>query len=416
MSNFSKTIAYFKRNGFSNTLFAVKERLDKKNCDTMQKQVRNYQFAEKMVADSELADSFFQKKYTFSILVPTYETKECYLREMMDSVLTQSYAEFELILADASHSTQVHEVVKTYDDPRIKYLSLEENRGISENTNEALKVATGDYVALLDHDDVLTRHALHSMMVVLQKAEYEMIYSDEDKCNENTTQFFDPHLKMDFNLDLLLSNNYICHFMAIKRELIQKLGFRKEYDGAQDYDLVLRVVANLLSFETKNLVEAGTSKIAHIEEVLYHWRCHMDSTAANPESKRYAYEAGKRALEDFLKSMKIQASVSHTGHLGFYKVTYEGDIFEQRPEVYAIGGRVMKKKLVIGGPTYKKQMLFNGLHQTYSGYMHRASLYLQVDSLDERCCIVRTGGVKDSKNGVNENMIYVYDPKMTTKI
>lgn len=167
---------------------------------------------------------------------------------------------------------------------------------------------------------------------------------------------------------------------------MKKLGFRREYDGAQDYDLVLRAAGELL------LREGGKDKIAHIPKVLYHWRCHESSTASNPESKRYAYEAGKRAVEDFLRTyMKLgkeQAQVSHTSHLGFYKVTYSPNVFQARPEVAAVCGRVIQKGKVTGGPAWHmeegKLPLFTGLKAAYGGYMHRAEMIIQVDEMPKQ--------------------------------
>lgn len=152
----------------------------------------------------------------FSILVPTYRTPENYLREMIDSVLAQTYGSFELILADASGDESVKQVVDTYEDKRIRYIRLAENKGISGNTNEALKHATGLYTGLLDHDDLLTPDALYENAMAIAEARSrgirpQLLYSDEDKCDENGENYFCPHKKEEFNLDLILSNNYICH-------------------------------------------------------------------------------------------------------------------------------------------------------------------------------------------------------------
>lgn len=244
-------------------------------------------------------------------------------------------------------------------------------------------MATGDYIGLLDHDDVLLSDALFHVRCKLEEGDYELLYSDEDKSDGEMAHFFEPHFKPDFNLDYLLSNNYICHFLVMKAELMKKLGFRREYDGAQDYDLVLRAVGELL------FREGGREKIAHIPKVLYHWRCHESSTASNPESKRYAYEAGKCAVEDFLRTyMKLgkeQAQVNHTSHLGFYKVTYHPAVFQVRPEVAAICGKVVEKGKVTVGPAWYmeqgKLSLFAGLKAAYGGYMHRAEMIMQVDEM-----------------------------------
>lgn len=425
MSNLSKTISYLKRNGIKNTCYEVAERLDKSHLEEIQKKAADYRgsryFCEEQVRlmyaagddlrhipPEKIPDKpEFQKDFVFSILVPAYETNPKHLKEMLDSVIAQSeFAKVELIVADAGKSAKVEQVVKAYRKrleevketlarvagakkkesrqyPVIKYIRLKENKGISENTNAALSLATGDYIGLLDHDDVLLSDALFHVRCKLEEGDYELLYSDEDKSDGEMAHFFEPHFKPDFNLDYLLSNNYICHFLVMKAELMKKLGFRREYDGAQDYDLVLRAAGELL------FKEGGKEKIAHIPKVLYHWRCHESSTASNPESKRYAYEAGKHAVEDFLRTyMKLgkeQAQVSHTAHLGFYKVTYHPDIFQARPRVAAICGRVIQKRKVTGGPAWYmeegKLPLFTGLKAGYGGYMHRAKMIMQVDEM-----------------------------------
>lgn len=430
MSNLSKTISYLKRNGLKNTCYEVCERLDRKHVEEIQKKAAAYKgsryfFDEKVKLMYAGGDELrhgriedippkpdFKKDYLFSILVPAYETNPKHLEEMMESVIAQSrFAKVELIIADAGTSLHVEHVVKEYEKrlklakeqlafiegekgkeeqfPRIKYIRLKENKGISENTNAALLLAEGDYIGLLDHDDTLSYDALFHVRQKLEEEEYELLYSDEDKGNGELTEFFQPHFKPDFNLDYLLSNNYICHFLVMKADLMKSLGFRREYDGAQDYDLVLRAAGELLRKKD------GREKIAHIPKVLYHWRCHESSTASNPESKRYAYEAGKRAVEDFLKTYmamgKSRVSVKHTSHLGFYKVSYRQSVFQARPEVAAVCGRVIRKGKVVDGPVWKlgtgELSLFTGLKASYGGYMHRAEMTMQVDSMPKEAVI-----------------------------
>lgn len=409
MGNVSKTMAYLKRNGIKNTCYEVRERLDKKHIEEIQKRVRTYRgsryYQEKTSKQQMLMltdGAFFRKDYLFSILVPAYETNRRYLREMIDSVIAQSaFARVELIVADASQSNQVGDVVKEYMrhlqeensakkaeeqyETVIKYIRLKENGGISENTNEALRVAEGDYIGLLDHDDTLAYDALFHVRKKLEESDYAFLYSDEDKGDEDLSHFFEPNVKPDFNFDYLLTNNYICHFLVMKAELMKKLQFRKEYDGAQDFDLVLRAAGELLKEKQK----AG--EVGHIPKVLYHWRCHESSTAANPESKLYAYEAGKRAVKDFLKvyfSMdEDEVAVEHTAHMGFYRITYRKGLFQARHEVAAVCGRVIRKNRVVDGPDWntggEKLKLFAGLKAGYSGYMHRAALSFEVDAMPE---------------------------------
>ena len=229
--------------------------------------------------------------------------------------MQQSYPHWELILADATEDHSVEEVLKQQGflkeqptdgetepvaaDPRLHYVHLKENAGIAANTNQALPYAKGEYIGLLDHDDVLTPDALYEMADAIIKAydrgvKVAFAYSDEDKCDGEETRYYEPNHKENFNYDLILSNNYICHFLVMDAELMKRLRFRPECDGAQDYDLVLRCVAEVLT-------EGGQTaekSILHIPKVLYHWRCHEASTAANPHSKKYAYEAGLRALRD----------------------------------------------------------------------------------------------------------------------
>lgn len=381
-ANLKKSIYYLKRNGFRKTWYAVRERLD-------ERKQSSYCWMPPSEEELKRQQSMWEHReppVTFSILVPAYRTKDTYLRELLESMCGQTYPKWELILADASEDDSVEQVVRTVEDPRIRYVRLEENRGIAENSNQALKLVTGEYVGLLDHDDILTEDALYEMAAQMEAGrqrgiEYEMLYSDEDKCNGERTEYFEPNLKEDFNLDLLLSNNYICHFMVMKRELIQKLGFRTEYDGSQDYDLILRAVRLLLEKE---------ERIAHIPKVLYHWRCHTGSTAENPRSKSYAYEAGRRAVQDFVEAAEWRATVEDTAHLGFYRLVYEGSPFESRKDVGAIGGPLMHRRQITGGRlTEAGEVVYAGLPLGYSGYLHRASLAQNAAAVDIRHIRVR---------------------------
>lgn len=215
-----------------------------------------------------------------------------------------------------------------------------------------------------------------------------MLYSDEDKCNGDRTKYYEPNYKEDFNLDLLLSNNYICHFLVMKRQLMQELQLRGVCDGAQDFDLVLRCVGRLLGRE-KHPKRAEKLPVAHVKKVLYHWRCHEASTAENPQSKAYAYDAGKRAVEDFLRSRQWKGRVSHMRHLGFYRVDYQPGLLQNRTDVVLVGGRLLDRKNRIAGGIYTSQgeALYLGLHREYSGYMHRACLQQEAEMIDVRCMV-----------------------------
>lgn len=385
LSNFKKTIHYLKKNGIRQAYYAARERVEKQHRDSYAYEAPS---KEELQRQREEGKNFSCK---FSILVPLYETAEIYLREMVDSVLNQSYGNFELILADASTSDSVEKIIKTYDDKRIFYRRLRQNGGISANTNQALMYATGDYAALLDHDDILTEDALYEMAVRIEKVwkddfELQMLYSDEDKCDSSGTVFYEVNRKPELNLDLILSNNYICHFLVMKRQLMQELQLRSVCDGAQDFDLVLRAVNRMLGKDKKRN-RIMDVPVEHVPKVLYHWRCHEGSTAENPESKKYAYDAGKRAVEDFLRAREWKGQVSHIRHLGFYRVDYQPDLLSNRPDVALVGGRLIDKHNKITGGIYSAEgePLFRGLHKEYSGYMHRASLQQEAEMIDIRC-------------------------------
>lgn len=268
-----------------------------------------------------------QKKKNFSvaplvsIVVPTYETDELFLKQMIDSVIEQTYENWELCLADGSKSNKVQAIIERdyAAEKRICYKRLEKNAGISENTNQGFQMASGDYIALLDHDDLLLPSALYEMIKRINKTGADFLYSDEDKVTADLKEYMDPHFKLDFNRELLLGNNYICHFLMVSRELLQQAGgLNSDYDGAQDFEFVLRC--------TKY-----AKRMEHIRKVLYHWRVHPASTAGNTNSKLYAYEAGKRAIEDYIAGQSWQGTVTMTQDLGFYQTRY------QVPENITIG-------------------------------------------------------------------------------
>lgn len=382
LADVKKTLYFLKRNGWRKTWNAVRERLEERKQPA-------YEWTGPTEAELEAQKKHWEQEafsVTFSIVTPAYRTPEKYLREMIDSLKAQTYPKWELILADATEDDSVERVVCGIQDLRVHYFRLTKNGGIAANTNEALKHVTGEYVGLLDHDDLLTENALYEMAAQIEGGrkrgrEIQMLYSDEDKCNGDRTAYFEPNKKEDFNLDLLLSNNYICHFLVMKEELIQSLKFRTEYDGSQDYDLVLRAAAALLGNE---------EAIAHIPKVLYHWRCHSASTAENPHSKQYAYDAGRRAVQDFVNGQGWKAGVVESAHVGFYALRYEGDIFQSRPDVGAIGGRVVRKGKIVGGRmTQKGSILYENLPKQFSGYMHRAVLQQEAEAVDIRNILVK---------------------------
>ncbi|MCM1185891.1 MAG: glycosyltransferase family 2 protein [Lachnoclostridium sp.] len=256
----------------------------------------------------------FQEPVTFSIVIPLYRTKEAYLEELLHSVLAQTYPHWELCLADGSggeHSLK--EAVKRFagNDERIHYRLLSDNLGIAGNTNAAIEMSTGDFVVLADHDDLIAPNALYECAKALQRhKDAEVLYTDEDKIDMSGKTHFEPNFKPDFNPDYLRSLNYICHMFVVKRGLLERVGLLKpEFDGAQDYDFILRCCEQAV-------------KIYHIPKILYHWRCHMESTASNPESKLYAFEAGRKALEAHYKRLGLPAVVENAGYLGMYHTLY----------------------------------------------------------------------------------------------
>ena len=234
-----------------------------------------------------------------SIIVPTFNTPNKYLLPMVESLKKQSYPTWQLCLSDASmdkgRKQAISEIAKS--DKRIKY-HYKKNLHISDNTNEGLKLATGEFVGLLDHDDTLSSHALEEVAIQINKnKDIDIIYSDEDKLSDNGLERSLPFFKPDWSPDLLLGVNYITHFLVARRALLNKVGgLRGKYDGSQDYDLLLR-----LTEQTKNIV--------HIPKILYHWRLADGSTAKTVGEKNYADNAGQEALRDAVKRRKINAEV-----------------------------------------------------------------------------------------------------------
>lgn len=377
VQNIKKTINYSKKNGYTETVLAAWERVTAKYYADYKYIMPSEEILQKQKEDANVSD------IKVSIVVPAYETGEKYLKALVNSCIAQTYADWELIIADGSASDIVKVTLDSYKDNRIKYVRLDKNGGIADNTNKAIDQATGEYCGLLDHDDILTPDALYEMVKKISKAKYKpvMVYSDEDKCDSDGKSFYDPHIKKDFNLDLILTNNYICHFLVIQTETLKKLGIRKEFDGSQDFDLILRVVGSLLLKEKEGQLNDETGRIEdmilHVPKILYHWRCHQNSTADNPQSKMYAYEAGKKALIDFAKRMGWKVDVRHNKHLGFYRIIYRNNVLTHRPDLAAVGGYVAHGGKIVSGE-------YKGKPLVYAGYMNRMDLYQDVDSLDIR--------------------------------
>lgn len=382
-----KVRRYFKKNGFMNTIYATIERV-------FFAYYKDYTY--QTPTEEELMkqrNTVFPEKIQISIVVPTYETKEEHLREMIESVINQTYGDWELILADASTSDGVLDVVNTYNDARIVYKKLANNAGISENTNQGILQAKGQYIALLDHDDLLTPDALFEMVgkIINEKNEGKLakvIFSDEDKCNSDGSRFFSPHFKPGYNREMLFSNNYICHFLVCEAGLMKKLLLQKEFDGAQDFDFVLRAT----SYVNKEREAGNAVTICHVPKILYHWRCHENSTAENPESKMYAYEAGKRAAQAAYDGMGRKLEVVHGKHLGYYQPRIENkeQLLLGDEKLGCIGGAIYRGNKIVGGAMdLRGTVLYKGLHKKFQGYMNRASLLQSVDAVDIRNILVK---------------------------
>ena len=398
-ANLRKTYAYLKRNGLQKTAAAALERLSSQDDGS---------YEPEHLTETELA---LQRKWSlqylagtraagktpveFGVLVPCYRTNPDYLRAMVASVLEQSYPNLKLFIADATEDDSLKQVLDAYLESapeelgpgRVVYRHLESNDGISSNTNKALEDAVQagvNYIALLDHDDLLTPDALYEMARAIADAGEnppQMLYSDEDKCDEEAREFYEVNRKPDYNESYLLSNNYICHLLCVDAGIAGRLRLRSEYDGAQDFDFALRVTEEI------------TVPPGHIPKVLYHWRCHRGSTAENPESKQYAYDAGLRAMNDALKRRNRFAVGYPLQHLGFYGVAELGDPFETEPGLGALGGRVVKnglhKSVISGAMNESGEPLYAGLHPLHTGYLHRAVLAAEVPVLDLRCIRIR---------------------------
>ena len=337
------------------------------------------------ITDEELAKqresaADFAMQPTFSIVIPVYATPEKFLRRMLDSIREQTYPKFEVCLVDATPYAKIQhdpaqgrtpqEVLAEYAaaDSRFRYETLTENLGIAENTNAAIRMATGDFIVLADHDDELEPQALYECVRAINAhPDVQVLYSDEDKVDFEDIYYFEPHFKTDFNPDLLRSVNYICHLFVARRSLLdaiaetaadgRKIYERSAYDGAQDYDLILRATEKAQAMEHARLVSSAnasadnavtnpqpaiaaaldpldqtllrqgrftSSNIIHIPMVLYHWRAHQASTAQHPEAKLYAFEAGARAVYDHCKRIglpikKVEQGITY----GFYHPIYE---------------------------------------------------------------------------------------------
>ncbi len=254
----------------------------------------------------------FEKDIKFSILVPLYNTPKKYLVQMIKSVQSQTYGNWQLCLADGSDNkhTYVGEYVNSLGDSRISYKKLEKNLGISENTNACIALAKGDYIALFDHDDLLHPSALFEMMKAICEKGADFIYTDEVTFEgRNPLNVKVYNYKPDYSPDTLRSYNYICHFTAFSKQLLDTVGgFNSEYDGSQDYDLILRLTEK-------------ANNIVHIPQILYFWRSHKQSVASDVSAKPYVVESAKKAIKSHIDRLELEGEVKD----GIWPTTYKID-------------------------------------------------------------------------------------------
>ena len=396
---------YFQKHGlralFKKSVHKIQNIQDDYDYNEWYKKVR---ITDEALAKQRESAGDFAQQPTFSIVIPVYATPEKFLRRMLDSICEQTYPKFEVCLVDATPYAKIQhdpaqgrtpqEVLAEYAaaDSRFRYETLTENLGIAENTNAAIRMATGDFIVLADHDDELEPQALYECVRAINAhPDVQVLYSDEDKVDFEDIYYFEPHFKTDFNPDLLRSVNYICHLFVARRSLLdaiaetdadgRKIYERSAYDGAQDYDLILRATEKAQAMERARLAscanvsdanavtsaqQSGTaasttagvagqisatemsvqpaiaaalnpldqellrqgrftsSNIIHIPMVLYHWRAHQASTAQHPEAKLYAFEAGARAVYDHCKRIDLPVKKVEQGiTYGFYHPIYE---------------------------------------------------------------------------------------------
>lgn len=311
---FVKFIRSLRTNGWCATMHKVKLYKSKKKRLQRAKKINLSRISAEQRALEEA--TVFEKDILFSILVPLYNTPIPFLQEMIASVQGQTYPKWELCLADGSdaeHGSVEKAVLHLAEkDSRIKYQRLEKNLGISGNTNACIAMATGNFIALFDHDDVLHPSALFEMMKVICEQDADMVYTDEVTfISPNIKNLTTVHHKPDYAPDTLRSNNYICHFTAFSKELLDRVGgFRSDFDGSQDYDIILRLTEK-------------AQKIVHIPRLLYFWRAHAASVASDISAKPYTLIAARRALAEHLERVGLKGTVSDSCIPSTYRVRYE---------------------------------------------------------------------------------------------
>jgi len=306
-----KTVRMLKNEGLSQTLFAV--RYVTGRYFKLKKIKKEFYLTDELRKEQE--SKVFSFMPLISVIVPVYNTDSTLLTEMIQSVLDQSYQKWELCLADGSDDQHdyVGGICQRYasQDARIKYSKLEKNLGISGNTNAAILMSNGDYIALLDNDDLLAQGALYEVALAINETGADFLYSDEATFNVKPSDSDSMHFKPDYSPDYLRALNYICHLSVIERKLADRVGlYDPAYDGSQDYDFTLRVTEN-------------AKKIHHISKPLYYWRIHAGSVADDISAKPYAYEAAKRAVESHLERIGLKGKVEYSRAVPAMRVIYQ---------------------------------------------------------------------------------------------
>lgn len=451
-------ISFLRRNGIAKTLYKAAERLDRDRKEADYVPVHADEETLKMQREHT-----FRHPHRISILVPVHETDPAIFRAMLESVGKQTYGNWELILADSSRDESrrgtVLEFTEKYNmlcrdsfggiHDKVRYIRTLGAKGISANTNEALAAASGDYIALLDHDDILEDTALFDIMEAVEEKEQSgqenetlsramLIYTDEDKVSADGGRYFDPHIKPDFDPVLLCTNNYICHFLVVNASVAKSVGgFRPEFDGAQDHDFILRCTESIKRDE-----------IVHVRKVLYHWRSTAGSTSENPDAKLYAYEAGREAVRAHLERAGIYARVTNSPHLGYFDISYDrlhrkvvtltpeevekyasdtpeqvrseyllvlsqdlepldpdhtADMMScmQLPGIGAVTGKITDRSRKIESAGFETDgqgrlvPSFSGLNEHFSGYMHGASVDRLTKGFSQDCVLLRPEAVSE---------------------
>ena len=310
-SPLGKFVKSLREHGFSYTMYKLRGKLRRiSENNTLNRSIYTKSELEKQ------RKTKFSRDIKISIVVPLYNTPTRFLSEMIESVIKQTYSNFELCLADGSddaHKDLVKKTVRKYqrNDERILYRDLSGNGGISSNTNAAIEMSCGEYIALFDHDDILHPAALYEVMCAIDKEGADFIYTDENTFHKSIKDAYCPHFKPDFAPDNLRANNYICHLTVFKRSLLSLVGmFRPECDGSQDFDMVLRLTEK-------------AEKIVHIPKILYFWRAHEKSVASDISAKPYVIDAAKKAISDHLERVGLRGEVEDSSVLSMYRIKYK---------------------------------------------------------------------------------------------